>query len=138
LQQVKDRLARGNGSFDQKSFGFAKFKALLEDGARKGFYVINTAGLRDWVTLPQKNAATPELPRAIEDVYRTIIELLRESDQRQLLLAAVKQALIDKYGGFDESVYGYSQFKQFMRAGEEQHYFKLGLTEKNVLCVELA
>ncbi len=134
--QVKERLTRKYGMFDQKAFGFPKFKALLEDGHSKGYYMLNTAGLRDWVTLPHKNTSTPDLPLAVDDVYKTIVEFLRESGQRQVLLPAVKHALMERYGGFDESVYGYNQFKEFMRAGEEFGYFKMGLSDKNALCVE--
>jgi len=137
IPQVKDRLARKYGSFDQKTFGFPKFKALLEDGETKGHYMTTTAGLRDWVTLPHKNTSSPDLPLAVDDVYQAIVEFLHESDQPHALLPAAKQALIDRYGGFDESVYGYSQFKQFLLAGEEFGYFKMGLSEKSALCIEL-
>ena len=36
----------------------------------------------------------------------------------------------NKYGGFDESVYGFSQFKQLMEEGERLGYFKLGVDNK--------
>ncbi len=45
------------------------------------------------------------------------------------LLSVIKYKLKAKYGGFDESVYGYSKFGILMQEGEALGYFKLGMDE---------
>jgi hypothetical protein len=85
LTQVKSRLIQIYGSFDQKSYGFDKFKAMMEFGAQKGFFVLNTAGLRDWVTLQQENSklSKTELPNSIEDVFQAIVDIMNTSNGRR-------------------------------------------------------
>jgi uncharacterized protein (TIGR00288 family) len=132
ISNVKQRLIRLYGNFDQKDYGFDKFKAMMEEGHQKGHFVLNTAGLRDWLTLPQEDtkAAKVELPDNVDEVFKEIGSFIRSSRQRQPLLSVVKHALIGKYGGFDESVYGYNQFKQMMEEGERLGHFKLGVNDK--------
>lgn len=138
LTQAKDRFIQFYGSFDQRNYGFEKFKALMEVGAQKGFFVLNTAGLRDWVTLPQESSQPSKtvLPNSIDDVYRIIVDIIKTSNLQQTQLSYIKFSLIKKFGGFDEAVYGYSQFKELMEAGEQLHYFKLVINDKLVNCAE--
>lgn len=132
ISNVKQRLIRSYGSFDQKDYGFDKFKAMMEGGHQKGYFVLNTAGLRDWLTLSQEDtrAAKAELPDDVDKVFKEIVSFIRSSRQGQPLLSVVKHALIDKYGGFDETVYGYNQFKQMMEEGERLGHFKMGVNDK--------
>jgi uncharacterized protein (TIGR00288 family) len=127
LTQVKDKLIRIYGSFDQTKYGFEKFKDLMKDGEAKGFFVVNTAGLRDWLTLPQidTTAMKEELPAELDSVFRDIVDIIRTSNQPKALLSYIKYMLVKKFGGFDESVYGYNQFKQMMAEGERLGYFTL-------------
>ncbi len=132
LTNVKQKLIRAYGKFDQQDYGFEKFKAMIEQGAQKGYFVLNTAGLRDWLTLPQSNDhnKSAELPDEADQVFLEIVSIIRSSNQAQVYLSYIKQALTRKYGGFDESVYGYNQFKQMMEEGERQKFFKLGVNDK--------
>ena len=45
LANVKQKLIRAYGGFDQNEYGFVKFKALIEAGAQAGYFALNTAGL---------------------------------------------------------------------------------------------
>jgi len=134
LTNVKQKLIRAYGSFDQKQYGFDKFKAMMEMGAEKGYFVINTAGLRDWLTLPQDDTQSTrvELPAELEQVFSQVAEIIKSSQQPRALLSFIKNALIQRYGRFDESVYGYNRFKQMMEEGERLGYFKLGVNEKQI------
>jgi hypothetical protein len=134
LTNVKQKLIRMYGNFDQRDYGFEKFKAMIEAGVEKGYFMLNTAGLRDWLTLPQPNDDTSkaELPDEVDELLREITGIIRTSTQPQALLSYVKHSLIKKYGGFDETVYGYNQFKQLMEEGEKVGYFKLGINDKQV------
>ncbi len=42
-----------------------------------------------------------------------------------------------KYGGFDESVYGYNRLKELMQEGERLGYFSIGKNDKEVDYVSL-
>ena len=132
LTNVKQKLIRAYGSFAQQDYGFEKFKDMIEVGVQKGYFVLNTAGLRDWLTLPQEDtqAAHNELPDEVKELFQEIAAIIRSSSQSRPFLSVVKHALSQKYGGFDESVYGYNQFKQMMEEGERLGYFKLGVTDK--------
>jgi len=129
LTNVKQKLIRAyGGHFDQRDYGYEKFKEMIEAGESAGYFVLNTAGLRDWLTLPQdagKNKHT-ELPDTVDLLFLEIVKIIRGFKQDQVYLSLIKQALTEKYGGFDESVYGFNQFKQLMEEGERQGFFKLG------------
>lgn len=129
LTNVKQKLIRAyGGHFDQRDYGFEKFKEMIEAGESKGYFVLNTAGLRDWLTLPQETGAdkATELPDTVDLLFIEIVKIIRAFKQNQVYLSLIKQALTEKYGGFDESVYGFNQFKQLMEEGERQGFFKLG------------
>ncbi len=129
LTNVKQKLIRAyGGHFDEHDYGFDKFKALVEAGESKGHFVLNTAGLRDWLTLPQDDGKSKhtELPDSVDLLYIEIVKIIRGFKQEQVYLSLIKQALTERYGGFDESVYGFNQFKQLMEEGERQGFFKLG------------
>ncbi len=133
LTNVKQKLIRAyNGNFDQRDYGFEKLKTMMENGEKQGYFVLNTAGLRDWLTLPQtdKRNGNAELPDEVDTLFPEIVSILRALDQKKVLLSVIKQALTEKYGGFDESVYGYNQFKQLMEEGQRQSFFKLGMDDK--------
>lgn len=134
LTNVKQKLIRAYSYFDERDYGFDKFKAMMEMGAQQGYFVLNTAGLRDWLTLPQEDAqvAPGELPKELDQVFREVVAIIKSSQQPEALLSYVKFSLIGKYGGFDESVYGYNQFKQMMKEGEQLGYFKLGVNDKQI------
>ncbi len=131
LTNVKQALIRLYGTFEQKEYGFDKFKAMIEAGVKKGYFVVNNAGLRDWLTLPQEDdpSVNGKLPDEVDQVFEEIVGIIRTSPHPQPLLTFIKNALIKKYGGFDESVYGYNQFKQMMESGERMGYFKIGMTD---------
>ncbi|MBK9712405.1 MAG: NYN domain-containing protein [Kouleothrix sp.] len=139
LTHVKDKLIRMYGGFDQEKYGFEKFKDMMKDGETKGFFIVNTAGLRDWLTLPQIDTATvnEELPAELDSVFRDIVEIINASHQPQALLSYIKLMLVKKFGGFDESVYGYNQFKQMMAEGERLGYFRLGVNERQIDYAEM-
>ena len=132
LTNVKQRLIRAYGKFDQRDYGFEKFKSMIQAGAKEGHFVLNNAGLRDWLTLPQQDAKTAEtkLPDEVDEVFKEIVHILKTAGHPKVFLSSVKHSLAKKYGGFDESVYGYSQFKEMMEEGESQNYFKLGVNDK--------
>ncbi|MFQ5575369.1 MAG: NYN domain-containing protein [Anaerolineae bacterium] len=132
LTNVKQKLIRAYGSFNEREYGFEKFKALIEAGAKKGHFAFNTAGLRDWLTLPLDDIHKTKdaLPDEVEAVFKEVAAIVRASNHPQVFLSSVKHALIKKHGGFDESVYGYNQFKQMMEEGERLNYFKLGVNDK--------
>ncbi len=129
LTNVKQKLIRAyGGHFDQRDYGYEKFKEMIEAGEAKGYFVLNTAGLRDWLTLPQDKGtvANTELPDSVDQLYLEIVRLIGKLKQKHVYLSVIKEALTQKYGGFDESVYGFNQFKQLMEEGERQGFFKLG------------
>ena len=132
LTNIKDKLIQDYGSFDQKDYGFPKFKAMIKHGESLGYFAVNTAGLRDWLTLPQEDKKTPkyELPSELDTVFAVVVDLVNSSPDNQSLLSNIKNSLIKKYGGFDETVYGFSQFKQMMEEGERLGHFKIG-TNRN-------
>lgn len=132
LTNVKQKLIRVYGRFDQKDYGFEKFKAMIEAGERKKYFVLNNAGLRDWLTLPHKDtlANNIELPDEVEEVFKEIPQIIRNANQPQVFLSVIKHALTEKFGGFDESVYGYNQFKQMMEEGERLGHFKIDVKDK--------
>ncbi len=134
LSEVKQRLVRMDSNFDQKLYGFAKFKGLVENGAKKGHFKLNTAGLRDWVTLPQKDkqTATSKLPDEIDKLFKEIVIIIKSAPQSELLLSNIKPLLVKKHGGFDESVYGFGRLKEMMLEGERLGYFKIGKNNKKV------
>jgi|GEM_PF-2236673 len=139
LGNVKQKLIRVYGSFDQNAYGFAKFKAMIEAGGQGGHFVLNTAGLRDWLTLPRQDtqAAGTDLPDDIDELFQEIVAMIKAAPQSKILLTAVKQSLIKKYGGFDESVYGYNRLKELMQEGERLGYFTIGRNDKEVDYVSL-
>ncbi len=129
LTNVKQKLIRAyGGHFDQRDYGYEKFKEMIEAGETKGYFVLNTAGLRDWLTLPQDKGkvANVELPDSVDQLYLEIVRFIGSLKQKHVYLSVIKEALTQKYGGFDESVYGFNQFKQLMEEGERQGFFKLG------------
>ena len=132
LTNVKQKLIRSYGHFDERVYGFEKFKAMIEEGVRQQHFVLNTAGLRDWLTLSKADTQTgnTELPDEVDEVFQEIAGIIRASSHTQPLFSMVKHTLIKKYGGFDESVYGYNQFKQMMEEGARLGYFKLGVNDK--------
>ncbi len=134
LANVKQKLIRAYGSFDQNDYGFAKFKALIEAGTQAGYFALNTAGLRDWLTLPRKDTQTAgtDLPDDIDLLFQEIVAMIEASAQSQILLTSVKQSLIKKYGGFDEAVYGYNRLKDLMQEGERLGYFTIGKNGKEI------
>ncbi len=129
LTQAKLKLIAMYGEFDQKNYGFSKFKAMMEIGQSQGYFSLHTAGLRDWVTLPQKNHKVVEMPDELDEIFKEIVEIIKSSNREETLLTQIKSNLLRKYGGFDESVYGYSQFKQLMQEGAELGYFKIVLAK---------
>ena len=134
LTDIKQKLIRSYGKFDQKDYGFEKFKSMMRFGVQKGHFVINTAGLRDWISLPQTGAQKNDmaLPEGIDEVFRDMAAIIESSNQPRALLSYVKHSIIKKYGRFDEAVYGFNQFKQLMEEGERQGYFKLGTNDKQI------
>jgi len=132
LTNVKQKLIRNYGQFDERVYGFEKFKALIEEGAQKKFFVLNTAGLRDWLTLPHATTQSDgaELPDEVDELFQEIAGIIRKSNHSQPFFSTVKDEIIKKYGGFDESVYGYNQFKQLMEEGARLGYFKVGANNK--------
>jgi len=134
LATVKQKLIRAYGAFDQNEYDFVKFKALIEAGVRAGHFSLTTAGLRDWLTLPHMDtqATGAELPEDIDLLFQEIVAMIKASAQSKILLTTVKQSLIKKYGGFDESVYGYNRLKELMQEGERLEYFAIGRNEKEV------
>ena len=60
----------------------------------------------------------------------TMGDLIKSSPDNRSLLSNIKHSLIKRYGGFDETVYGFNQFKQMMEEGERLGYFKLDI-DKN-------
>ena len=134
LTNVKQRLIRSYGRFDESEYGFEKFKELLEAGERDGHFTLNTAGLRNWLTLPRKDeqvAGTGELPDEVEEVFQEIVAIMIAAGQGKIYLSVIKDTLTKTHGGFDESVYGYNQFKQMMQEGERQGHFKLGVDKQS-------
>jgi uncharacterized protein (TIGR00288 family) len=131
LTQVKSRLINRYGEFDQRAYGFEKFKVMMLMGAQEGHFTLHTAGLRDWLTLPQGDSQIThvKMPDELEDVFEEIVEIIKASKRRKTLLAYIKHKLKQKYGGFDESVYGYKQFKQLMHEGAALEHFQLGVDE---------
>ena len=79
-----------------------------------------------------------ELPGDIDLLFQEIVTMLGESAQSRILLSSVKQSFIIKYGGFDESVYGYSRLKDLMQEGERLGYFTIGRNDKEIDYVSLA
>ena len=140
LAHVKQKLIRTYGSFDQNEYGFVKFKAMIEAGVQAGYFALNTAGLRDWLTLPHKETRAMEtnLPDNIDLLFQEIVTMVKASTQSQILLSTIKQSLIKKYGGFDESVYGYNRLKELMQEGERLGYFSIGRNDKEIDFVALA
>ena len=63
--------------------------------------------------------------------------MIKASTQSKILLTFVKQSLIKKYGGFDESVYGYNRLKELMQEGERLGYFTIGRNDKEIDYVSL-
>ena len=139
LTNVKDRLIRDYGGFDQKDYGFSKFKAMIKQGEEQGYFAINTAGLRDWLTLPQEDTKTPkvELPNEIDKVFTVMVNLIKSSPDNRPLLSNIKHSLIKRYGGFDETVYGFNQFKQMIEEGERLGYFKLDIDKNKAAFVSM-
>jgi len=133
LTEVKQRLIRRYGKFDQNQYGFAKFKALAEAGAKAGYFKLNNAGLRDWITLPQRDygQATNGLPAEIDKLFLEIAKMLKTMPKSELLLSGVKPLLVKRHGGFDESVYGFNRLKEMMEEGARQGYFKIGKNDKD-------
>lgn len=133
LTNVKQQLIRMYGEFDQNDYGFGKFKAMIEVGAQQGYFTLNTAGLRDWLTLPQKGnqLSKPELPDELGAVFREVVRIVKSAPQSMVLFANIKQTLINGYGGFDEAVYGYNRFKDLMQEGERLNYFSMAKNDKD-------
>jgi len=132
LTNVKDRLIRSYDGFNQSDFGFTKFKAMIEQGAKEGYFVLNTAGLRDWLTLPPEDSKVveAELPDEIDQIFSEVVSIIKSSTKSETLLSYIKPALIERYGGFDESVYGFSHFKELMEEGVRLGHFNLGSNKK--------
>lgn len=134
LTNVKQRLIRQYGRFDQRDYSFEKFKAMMEQGEKKGYFVINTAGLRDWLTVPKNDTrdTNVELPDEVEEVFDEVARIIQTSTHPQTYLSSIKAELVKKYGGFDESVYGYGRFKELMEEGARQRHFELRMNDKQV------
>ena len=136
LTNVKQKLLRVYDNFNEEDYDFVKFKDLIKAGAKERHFILNTAGLRDWLTLPQTDQLSTtngtELPDEIDEVYEDVIEIIHSSNHDQALLSYVKHCLSKKYGGFDESVYGYNQFKELMQDGAKQGHFAIGLNDKQI------
>lgn len=134
LTNVKDRLIRANKGFDQRDYGFTKFKTLVEKGVEEGYFVLNTAGLRDWLILPKEDLKTAEvpLPDNLDEILAEVDSIIKSSNKSQVVLAYIKNSLIRKYGGFDESVYGFGQFRQLMEEGKRLGLFELGIGKNKV------
>jgi uncharacterized protein (TIGR00288 family) len=139
LTNVKQKLIRAYGGFDERQYGFDKFKDLVKAGAKKSLFTLNTAGLRDWLTLAKTPTASNinELPDEIDEVFKDVLQIIQRIPQKEILLSIIKSELIDKYGGFDESVYGYSQFKELMQEGDKQNFFTVGRKDKQNYYVTL-
>jgi len=138
ITQVKDRLIRDYGTFSQQVYGYEKFRDMLKEGENRGYFVVNTAALRDWLILKQDSpqgstsTSTLELPSDNTQAFQEITHIIRGSRQADTLFSYIKLCLVQKYGGFDESIYGFSSFKQMMTEGERLGYFVLGVNDKGV------
>jgi hypothetical protein len=112
---------------------------MIEAGVQAGYFVLNTAGLRDWLTLPRKDTQTAgtDLPDDIDILFQEIVAMIEASTHSQILLTSIKQSLIKKYGGFDESVYGYNRLKELMQEGERLGHFTIGRNDKEIDYVSL-
>lgn len=127
LTNVKQQLIRKYGKFSEAEYGFDKFKDFIQSGATEGFYELSTAGLRNWLTL--KTDEKTHLPDEIETVYPDLIAIIQHAPGKGILLSTLKNKLIEKYGSFDESVYGFSKFKDLVIEGNQAGHFKLGVNE---------
>ncbi|MHB1414273.1 MAG: NYN domain-containing protein [Chloroflexota bacterium] len=63
---LKLRLSRAYGKFDERQYGFSKFKDFLHAAEQAGCAQVNMEGQVSWVRLPQ--AAAEEAPAAVEPV----------------------------------------------------------------------
>ncbi len=134
LTHMKGKLIKVFGRFDQRDYSFEKFKAMMEEGEAQNYFTIHTAGLRDWLTLPRttniaNNTGYKEMPNELEEAFQEVREIIKTSNHKKTLLSYLKNELKKKYGGFDESVYGYERFKHLMEDGERLGYFTLGIDE---------
>jgi len=66
-----------------------------------------------------------------------MVDLLKSSPDNQSLLSNIKNSLIKRYGGFDETVYGFNQFKQMIEEGERLGYFKLDIDKNKAAFVSM-
>ncbi len=76
---------------------------------------------------PVVTAAVPASQNAdLDRAYRTVAEILRESRQPgRGLLSWVKHEMIKRLRAFDQSKFGYTQFKQFMEEAERRGLLKI-------------
>jgi uncharacterized protein (TIGR00288 family) len=143
LTQVKLKLMALYGKFEQHRYGYEKFKSMMEVGANQGYFRLHTAGLRDWLTVSRSDSQPNgvEMPNELDGIFqeiRIIIEeIVKDPGRENAQLSYIKLKLKQKYGGFDESVYGYSRFKLLMEEGESMGYFQLGVNENNIDCAIL-
>jgi uncharacterized LabA/DUF88 family protein len=76
---------------------------------------------------PVVTAAVPASQNAdLDRAFRTVAEILRESRQPgRGLLSWVKHEMIKRLRAFDQSKFGYTQFKQFMEEAERRGLLKI-------------
>jgi hypothetical protein len=85
---------------------------------------------RDVVPEPTSTPAAPVVPAGqnaeMEHSFRTVVEILRDSRQPgRGLLSWVKHEMIKRMRGFDQSRFGFAQFKQFMQEAERRGLLRI-------------
>ena len=79
---------------------------------------------------PERPVVTAAIPASqnaeLDRAFRTVIETLHESRQPgRGLLSWVKHEMIKRLRGFDQTKFGYTQFKQFMEEAERRGLLKI-------------
>lgn len=85
---------------------------------------------KDIILSPEVARAPAELPAVSEDqldqALRLVVDIVRESRYPGRALAAyVKQEMIKRLGEFDESRYGFKQFRMFLQEAERRGLIRL-------------
>ena len=144
LGSIKSQLLQQFGHFDERDYGYSSFKAFIANGATQGYFeIINESANKQWLVLPNTTSTSEEKTaagsksettsetkaskraEALAQVFRDIQDFLRIQDGNQAYLSLIKGFLLEKYGKFSQSTYGFKKFSDMMQDGYRNGYFQL-------------
>jgi hypothetical protein len=101
--QVKLLLATRLGSFDEQTYGYAKFKDYMKEAERRGYVKTQTVGLTDRVYLPDEEIESGLATETPQEVESEVEEAARDGQPEERLVRPTRPMAQTAGRGLDPS-----------------------------------